>query len=611
MGYDLTLVNFSLKANGIVRGQFSAITLGCLIWVNCLSANGEELLPADRPIAEVIDHYVDVALVANDVTPAPQASDMTLVRRLTLDLVGRTPTVAEVKSYIESSAPDKRARLVDRLIDSPLYARHVATELNTLLSGPDGTGPTLRDDYLLAVARENRPWDRIFRELIGQTPAAEQPERFVSERVSNMDVLTRDVSAIFFGINVTCCQCHTHPYIDSLTSDYFHGMKGFFTRSYDFHGKLLEKTYGPKIAFEGQEVGLMFLSGTKIDSPEPETEDLAKSIQEETKHIDELRKAFAEAQKVKTEALAKAAEKEDEKRKLLGSLDATPGKAKAIESLDTEIAAAKEKAEQVKLVYPEAASFSYRNQLADVAFRSESESLFARSIVNRLWYRFFGYGLVMRVDQMHEDNPGSHPEMLDWLARDLKDHGYDLRRLSRGIVSSRSYSRSSQWDRDDTRVPAKDFFAVANLRPLTPMQYGVSIVLCGDPTFPPAEEDSLEATMAQVEKTSREKFGQIIQPAKEDIETSADTALGISNNPERIELIGAKLVPELLKSSDHHQQIETAVWSVLSRPPTTEEVQILSDYLERHGGSDGKHPEDALKQIVWALTTSAEFRFNH
>ena len=69
---------------------------------------------------------------------------------------------------------------------------------------------------------------------------------------------------------------------------------------------------------------------------------------------------------------------------------------------------------------------------------------FARSIVNRLWHRHFGQGLVMPLDQMHAENPPSHPELLAWLSRDLVDHGYDLRRLIRGLVLSRAYARTSR-----------------------------------------------------------------------------------------------------------------------------------------------------------------------
>lgn len=585
----------------------------CAIWACGSPVNAEDLLPPDRPIAEVIDHYIDLRLAAEGVTPVPQARDATLVRRLTLDLEGRTPTAAEARSYIESDDPNKQAQLVDRLMSSPFYPRHAATELDTMLKGPDGTGPELRD-YLLDVTQENRAWDRVFRELIGETEARKKPERFVSGRVKNVDVLTRDVSAIFFGINVTCCQCHTHPYVETLTQDYFHGMKGFFSRSYEFEGELREKSFGPKIAYEtgpgeSKDVGLLFLTGAKVETPKPDTDDLGKSIQEEGKGIEELRKAYAEAEKVRVEALATVKEKEEEKKTLLAS-EVTPEKAKLVEALDKEIATATATAEQVTFVYPENASYSYRNQLADIALRAENESLFARSIINRLWHRLIGYGLVMRIDQMHGGNPGSHPELLEWLARDMKTHGYDLLRLVRGIVNSRAYSRSSEWDPNDPRPPSKEFFAVANLRPLTPMQYGVSVLLCGDPAFPPAA-DAFDATMTGVENAARDEFGAVIQQPSDDLEISADEALGISNDAGLLEHIGQKLVPELLKIEDRNEQIASAVWWVLSRPPTAEELRTLGEYVREHTESDGAQVEDAFQQAVWALTTSAEFRFNH
>src|SRR5262245_51668491 len=79
----------------------------------------EELLPPDRPIPEVIDHYLDLKLKQVSVAPAPPADDATLVRRLTLDLAGRIPTVAEAKAYVETTDPQKRSQLIDRLMAAP------------------------------------------------------------------------------------------------------------------------------------------------------------------------------------------------------------------------------------------------------------------------------------------------------------------------------------------------------------------------------------------------------------------------------------------------------------------------------------------------------------
>ena len=69
---------------------------------------------------------------------------------------------------------------------------------------------------------------------------------------------------------------------------------------------------------------------------------------------------------------------------------------------------------------------------------------FARAMVNRTWWRLFGRGLVNPVDDMHAANPPSHPELLDLLARRFAESGFDLKFLTRAIVSSRAYQRTSR-----------------------------------------------------------------------------------------------------------------------------------------------------------------------
>src|SRR5438477_6630579 len=95
-------------------------------------------IPAPRePIPQVIDRYIDAAIADAGVTPAEQADDATLVRRLTLDLVGRIPTTAEVDAFVKSTDADKPAEPVDRLIASPAFARHQGA-LFEVMFNPDG-----------------------------------------------------------------------------------------------------------------------------------------------------------------------------------------------------------------------------------------------------------------------------------------------------------------------------------------------------------------------------------------------------------------------------------------------------------------------------------------
>jgi Protein of unknown function (DUF1549)/Protein of unknown function (DUF1553) len=501
----------------------------------------EELLAPDQPIPDVIDHYIGLKLKQASVTPAPQADATTLVRRLTLDLAGRIPTPAEARAYVESKDADKQSKLIDRLMASPEFVRHSATEFDALLQNSSDQAPSLRK-YLLAAVKENRPWDRMFRDLMGVAPDPNRPDEFVLKRLGDLDVLTRDVTSVFFGVNVMCAQCHKHPYVPSITQDYYFGMKSFFARSIDFQGQLWERKYAQvQYKTRGGEVRtpkLMFLSGAVLDEPKLDVPDLNKALQEETKHIEELRKNFARTKE-----------------------------------------------------YPPKPKVNNREQLIDVALRPAERDRFARSIVNRLWYRFHGYGLVMRLDQMHAKNPPSHPELLEWLARDFVAHDYDLRRLMRGLVASQTYSRGSRWDKEES--PAPELFAVANLRPLTPMQFGVSVLLANHPTGLPTDAGQRERTLDMLEAAAEKQFGSLIERPQDGFQVNVQEALRLSNDESLLKVLGGDLVGQLVPIRDRRRQIETAVWAVLSRPPTDEEVRLLGGYVARHTVGDTERERQA------------------
>ena len=93
----------------------------------------------NQPIEKVIDQHIDAAITEAGVTPAAQADDATVIRRLTLDLVGRIPTSGEVDAYVKSTDSDKRAKLVDRLIASPGFVRHQAALFEVMLNPPAAT----------------------------------------------------------------------------------------------------------------------------------------------------------------------------------------------------------------------------------------------------------------------------------------------------------------------------------------------------------------------------------------------------------------------------------------------------------------------------------------
>src|SRR5262245_3459988 len=322
------------------------------------------------------------------------------MRRLTLDLNGRIPTAEETRAYLADPNPSKRDQLVERLLTAPAFVRHQAVEFDAVLMppSPDGGKPgrtsSLRE-YLQTAFADNRPWDRVFRELL--LPDAADPKQkgaaeFLRSRVKDLDRLTTDVSSLFFGVNISCAQCHDHPLVADWKQDHFYGMKSFFARSFEAGQFVGERDFGAVkfVPNKGKEkqAQVMFLSGKVLEVPN-------------------LREPTKEEQKKDREAV-EAARKSNKP--------------------------------------PEPPSVSLRAKLVETALEPGGRDFFARAAANRLWYRFFGQGLVMPLDQMHSANKPSHPDLLAWLARDLAGHGYDLRRLVRGLVSSRAYARASRSD---------------------------------------------------------------------------------------------------------------------------------------------------------------------
>lgn len=521
-------------------------------------ATADELLPADQPIEQAINHYINARLAAKSITPAPLADDANILRRTMLDVVGRPPIAGEVRAYQANTDPAKRVAMVDSLLASPSFVRQQAAELDALLM--TGARGSLRE-YLTDAVKNNKPWSEMFRDLIvGQEGDAEQKGaiQFVKSRTNDLDQLTADASSLFFGVNVSCAKCHDHPLVTDWTQEHYFGMKSFFNRTFEVGERIGEKNYGlvdyKTVEGEAKVAKLMFLTSEVIDEPAS----------------------------VEPDEAARKAEKE------------------LYEQL--------KKDKQT----PPAPAFSRRAKLVDVGLAKRDDSFFARAAVNHTWNRLLGRGLVMPVDQMHSENPASHPELLTWLARDFQEHNYDLKRLVRGIVLSDAYARSSRWESESER-PADDYFAAALVRPLKPWQYATTLRLATlSPERFPADlsAEELEKRMEQTEGSARGIAGLFELPGEE-FQVSVDEALLLSN-AERMqnELLregGDTIVGMLEKIDDPAERAETAIWQTTARNPESVEVEAIRNYFEAR--SDRR--KEAVKQVVWSLLTGSELRFNY
>jgi hypothetical protein len=444
---------------------------------------------------------------------------------------------------------------------SPAFVRHQALQFEAMMAtsmnrrgGSGGLG-----EYFVKAIGDNRPWSQIFRELI--TPDEGDPKQkgaseFLKQRVVDLDRLTSETSVVFFGVNVSCAQCHDHPHVNDWKQDHFYGMKAFFSRTFDNGGFVAEREFGtlkfkPNKGPEKQAKPL-FLSGKDIE-------------------LANFREPNGDEQKKEKERLDKA------------------------------------KASKVQAAPP---AVSARAKLVEIALQDGNSDFFAKSIVNRMWHRYLGYGLVNPLDQMHSENAPSHPELLQWLARDTASNKYDLRRLMKGIVLSNAYARGSKYPSETQPNPR--YFAVGRLKPLTPMQMATSLkIATSDPiAFENLKPEDLEKKIEQIENSARGFASLIAQPSDE-FQIGVNEALLFSNNNRVVQEFlgegGGTLLAKVKDLKDAKLAIDLMIRSVLCRPATDEEKQLLAEYITKRGDRQ----LEACRHVAWALITSAEFRFNH
>jgi Protein of unknown function (DUF1549) len=143
-----------------------------LLAISLLAVGNAGSQQAGRELAQQINRQIAGRLSAERVAPAARATDGELLRRLSLDLIGRIPTIAEVQAFLTDSLPDKTSRLIDRLLADPQHARHFARVWRALLLPEAATDPRIAyfqpgfEEWLVERRQANTGFDAMVRELL-------------------------------------------------------------------------------------------------------------------------------------------------------------------------------------------------------------------------------------------------------------------------------------------------------------------------------------------------------------------------------------------------------------------------------------------------------------
>ena len=205
-----------------------------------------------------IDRFVLAKLEEKNLTPAPAADRVTLIRRATLDLTGLVPTPEEVQAFVNDPAPDAFAKVVDRLLASPRYgerwARHwldLARYADSEGFKSDETRPNIwrYRDYVIDAFNQDKPYDRFIKEQIAgdelypHDPAAliatgfnrhfpdeSNARKLMERRQQILNDITDTVGSVFLGLTYGCAKCHDHKFDPILQKDYY-ALQAFFANT--------------------------------------------------------------------------------------------------------------------------------------------------------------------------------------------------------------------------------------------------------------------------------------------------------------------------------------------------------------------------------------------
>ena len=183
-----------------------------------------------------VDELLTAGYQQHNVTRAPQADDAEFLRRVSLDLAGVIPSIGEVREFSSDIAADKREKLIERLLASPSYARHLARSWRDILLEQDDdsenvAGRQSLENWLRDQFAENRRYDHLVADLLVATGAEgrNEPSFFYTARQVRPEELAAVTARVFLGVQVQCAQCHNHPF-DHWTQEDFWGYAAFFSR---------------------------------------------------------------------------------------------------------------------------------------------------------------------------------------------------------------------------------------------------------------------------------------------------------------------------------------------------------------------------------------------
>lgn len=503
-----------------------------------------------------IDDAVFKKLSGLGIPPSLPCNDEVFLRRLFLDTAGILPNASEVTSFLADKTPNKRASMIDKVLDRPEFVDFWTLQLADIFQNRKERDHDVRGtkgvrafhSWLHDQVRTNKPWDLLCSEILTSTGnTSENPSvgYFIvtvgEQREAHRSEVVASMAQSFLGTRIGCAQCHNHP-LEKYTQDDFYRFSGFFSR-------------------------------LRLDRKDPK---------------DGVTTLFANL-------------KEDEQKRPLGVTQPRTGEFLTPRPID------RTAVETNKDTDPRLALAKWMTDPSNESFHG--------AFVNRVWKHFMGTGLVEPVDDLRSSNPPSNKELWAYLKNEFIRSKCDTRHLIRLVLNSQTYQLESgtvPGNETDTRFYSHYYpkrmgaevildavsFATGVPESFPGYPEGIRAVQVPDPGirsyFLSVFGRSERVTACACERSE---------------EVSLPQLLHLQNGQWISEKMGnpkGKLKALIADNRSDNEKIKELFLTTISRLPTEVETAALVKELAKSTSKD-----EFYQDAFWALLNTVEFSFNH
>lgn len=505
------------------------------------------------PEKTFVDPHVFAQWKKLGLPPSEECDDSTFIRRVTVDLCGRLPTLEETTQFIQDGDKNKHEKLIDRLLASKDYAFYFANKWSSILRNrrkdekADPEPNAAFHAWLVKTLHENKPYSEMVRGVL--TASGEEiknPPVVWYREVNEPATQIEDVAQLFLGQRIQCAKCHHHPFEQWSQQDYW-ALTAFFTR-------------------------------LEIKDPPPPRKKRKKG--------------------------------EPAPKKPPLTVTHKPGKAQSRNpKTNQNVLPTVLQGEPLTIDEKQ----DPRKFLVDWMVKKENP-FFAKALVNRYWKHFFGRGLVEPEDDVRVTNPPTNPELLDALAKNFAQSNYDLKKLVKSICLSSVYRRSAV--PNDHNANDRQCFSRFQPRRLNAevLLDSIDDLTQAKTTFKgvPKETRAVQLPDNQFQSYFLSISGRPQSASACECERSSDITLAFTlhlmNSPEMLKKIAGPRASTMSRDKrPHEERVRDLYLLAYAREPSEKELKAIVAYVEKKG----KDVSGAYADVLWVLMNSKEFLFNH